>query len=59
MQSIPWLPSLSGTLWPGVVASDRVLSVGQTELSIAHIDVYKLFVFDTSACTKKNPTHKM
>ena len=28
MQSIPLLPSLPGPLWPGVVAQDRVLSVG-------------------------------
>ena len=26
------LPSLPGTFWPGVVASDRVLSMGQIEL---------------------------
>ena len=32
MQSIPTLPSLPGSLWPTVVASDRVLSVGQIEL---------------------------
>ena len=26
------LPSLPGPLWPGVVAPDRVLSIGQLEL---------------------------
>ena len=33
MQSTPFLLSLPGTLWPGGVAPDRVLSMGQTELS--------------------------
>ena len=33
MQSIPSLPSLPGTLWPGVVATDRALSMGQIELN--------------------------
>ena len=28
MQSTPLLPSLPGPLWPGVVAPDRVLSMG-------------------------------
>ena len=31
MQSTPSLPSLSGLLWSGVVAPDRVLSMGQIE----------------------------
>ena len=33
MQYTPSLPSLSGLLWPGVVAPDRVLSMGQIELN--------------------------
>ena len=33
MQSPPSLPSLPGPLWPRVVASDRVLSMGQIELN--------------------------
>ena len=33
MQSIPSLPSLPGPLRPGVVAPDRVLSMGQIELN--------------------------
>ena len=33
MQSTPSLPSLPGPLWPGVVAPDRVLSMGQIELN--------------------------
>ena len=32
MQSIPSLPSFPGPLWPGVVASDRVLAIGKIEL---------------------------
>ena len=34
MQSTPWLPSLKGPLWPGMVALYRVLSMGQIELTI-------------------------
>ena len=33
MQNIPSLPSLLGPLRPGVVAPDRVLSMGQIELN--------------------------
>ena len=32
IRSTPSLPSLQGSLWPGVVAPDRVLSIGQIEL---------------------------
>ena len=32
MHSTPSLPSLRGPLWPGVVAPDRILSMGQIEL---------------------------
>ena len=32
MQSTSSLPLLSGPLWPGVVAPDRILSMGQIEL---------------------------
>ena len=32
MQSTPSLPSLPGPLWLGVVATDRVESMGQIEL---------------------------
>ena len=28
MRSIPSLPLLPGPLWPGIVASDRALSIG-------------------------------
>ena len=33
MLSTLLLPSLPGSLWPGVVTSDRVLSLGQIELN--------------------------
>ena len=33
MRSTPSLPSLPSPLWYGVVAPDRVLSVGQIELN--------------------------
>ena len=33
MQSTPSLASLPGTLWPGVVAPDGVLAMGQIELN--------------------------
>ena len=32
LRSTPSLPSLPGPLWPGVIAPDRVLSMGQIEL---------------------------
>ena len=32
MRNTPSWPSLPGPLWPGVVAPDRVLSIGQIEL---------------------------
>ena len=34
MLSTPSLPLLSGSLWPGVVAPDRVLSMGQKEQTL-------------------------
>ena len=33
MWSIPLLPVLPDPLWPGVIATDRVLSMGQLELN--------------------------
>ena len=33
MQSNPSLPLLPGALWPGVVAPDRVISMGQIEVN--------------------------
>ena len=32
MRSTPLLPSLQGLLWPGVVALDKVLSMGEIKL---------------------------
>ena len=32
MRSTPFLLSLPGSLWPGVVVPDRVISIGQIEL---------------------------
>ena len=40
MQSTFSLPSLPGPLWPGVVATDRILSMGQIELFL-HLTVCK------------------
>ena len=33
MQSTLSLPSLSGPLWPGMVAPDRVISIDQIEIN--------------------------
>ena len=33
MRNTPSLPLLPGPLWPGVVARDRALSMGQIELN--------------------------
>ena len=32
MQSNPSLPSLPGSLWPDLVATDKILSMGQIEM---------------------------
>ena len=34
MWGTPSLSSLPGPLWPGVVVSDRVISIGQIELFV-------------------------
>ena len=34
MQSTPLLPLFSGSLWPGLVALDRVLFIGQIEQTV-------------------------
>ena len=39
MQNIPSLPSLLGSLWPGVVEPDRALSMGETELNYAFVSL--------------------
>ena len=33
IRNTPSLPALTGSLWPGVVAPDRVLSMGKLELN--------------------------
>ena len=33
MQSTPSLPLLPGSLWPGLVTPDRILSMGQIEIN--------------------------
>ena len=47
MQSTPSLSSLPGQLWPGVVASDRILSMGQIELNYNYtkLNCLKLTIF--------------
>ena len=37
MQSTPLFPLLPGSLWSGVVAADRVISIGQIELNCVPI----------------------
>ena len=47
MLSTPLLSSLPGPLLPGVVAPDRVLSMGQTKLrTYAKLNYLKLNCFD-------------
>ena len=38
MQSTPSLPLLPGSLWPGMVTPDRVLSIGHIELFDIYIE---------------------
>ena len=40
MQSTPLLPSLPGSLWPKVVAPDRVLSMGQCWTELFEIELF-------------------
>ena len=46
MRSTSLLPSLSGPLWPGEVAPDRILSMGQRELN-SILMLIKLFEIET------------
>ena len=39
MWSTPLFPLLPGPLWPGVVAPDKVLSVGQIELNCTYAEL--------------------
>ena len=47
MRSVPLLPSLPGPLWPGVLAPDRILSMGQIEQNCNYtkLNCLKLTVF--------------
>ena len=53
MRSTPLLPLLPGPLWPGVVAPDRVLSIGQIECFDISI-LYKQTAYAKLTCLKKN-----
>ena len=57
MQSTPLLLSLPGSLWPEVVAPDRVLSVGRIELNsvntLSWIVLNELFSYSTVSNTKQ------
>ena len=56
MQSTPSLPSLLGPLCPGVVAPDRVLSMGQIELNCVAknrtVSIFKLCTYAKLNCLK-------
>ena len=62
MQSTPSLTSLPGSFWSGVVATDRVLSMGQIELNYVlilnlifrnrTIMIFKLVTYATLNCLK-------
>ena len=58
LRSTPSLPSLSGSLWPGVVAPDRVLSIGQLELKRGFLSLQflalKLRIYAKLNCLKWN-----
>ena len=48
MRSMPSLPLLPGPLWARVVAPDRVLSMGQIELTVylCKTELFELEMFD-------------
>ena len=64
MRSSPSLPTLPGSLWPEVVAPDRVLSMGHIELNCVLILnwiawnrtvlIFKLHNYDNPNCLKWN-----
>ncbi len=57
MQSTPSLPSLPGSLCPGVIAPDRALSMGQIELNcvlMLNWIVWNGIVFDTETVPTLN-----
>ena len=57
MRSTPSLPSLPGSIWPGVVASDMALSMGQIELNFVLMLIWIVWdgtVFDIETVIKLN-----
>ena len=60
MQSTPLLPSLQGSLWSGVVALDKVLSIDQIELNCnyAKLNCLKLTVFAFNGVKTKKKKNK-
>ena len=49
MRITPSLPLLPGPLWPGMVAPDRVLSMGQIELpTYAKTELFESELFDST-----------
>ena len=61
MWSNPWLPSLPGPLWLGVVVPERVQSIGQIELKCHYVKLifFKLTVFTFSYVFKMCTYGKM
>ena len=60
MRNTTSLPSLPGPLWPGVVAPDRALSMGQIELNcvlMLNWIAWNRTVFDILLCVDKNYTY--
>ena len=55
MHSTPLLLSLPGPLWPGMVAPDRALSMGQIELNCnyAKLNCLKLIIFTFNSVFKQ------
>ena len=46
MRSAPSLPSLPGPRWPGVIAPDRALYMGQIELNcVLMLELFKIELF--------------
>ena len=57
MQCTPSLPSLPGPLWPGVVATDKVLSMGQIELNCVFMQRNYTELFEITLLTFKLRTY--
>ena len=58
MRSNPLLLSLPGPLWPGVVAMDRAVSIGQMELFDILTELFEIKLFlNLTAREQKNCTY--